>query len=255
VPDHPAGEVEVDPSAAPWRALEDGPVPPIETEAPATHLSVPRSAIAAGLAALALAVGAFLLAFGVGSGGGVVVVDGASSAPGASADISPGGAGGGSQAGRLLVVEIVGAVGHPGVFRLPADARVGDLVAAAGGFGPRVDTDRAARELNLAAVLRDGDQIRVPSRDDAPPSGVPDAEEAGAGGTSGGSAVGPGAPISLARATAAELDTLPGIGPVTAAKIIASREGQPFAAVEDLRTRKLVGDKTFEKLKGLVTVP
>ena len=69
-----------------------------------------------------------------------------------------------------------------------------------------------------------------------------------------GSSGGAGAPLNLNRATAAELDALPGIGPVTAAKIIASRDQQPFAAVSDLRTRKLVGEKTYASLKDLVAV-
>ncbi len=154
----------------------------------------------------------------------------------------------------VVVVEIVGAVERPGVFRLPAGARVGDLVDAAGGFGPRVDTERAG-SLNLAAVLKDGDQVRVPSRDDAPPTRAPAAaaDPGVPGGT--GAGAGPAAPVDLNRATNAELEALPGIGPVTAAKIIASREDTGrFATVEDLRTRKLVGEKLFEQLKPLVTV-
>jgi competence protein ComEA len=245
----------VDPSPTPWRVLED----PAES-APATadrpgegrvrFLSISRSTVLVGGVAAALAIGAFALAFGTGSSGTIAIEGGAaldSQRPAASSGSVALGSGVGT---KVLVVEIVGAVDHPGVFRMPATARIGDLVAAAGGYGPRVDTQAAARELNLAAPLHDGDQVRVPSRDDAT---GPRAVASGAAGSAGGASA--KGPIDLNRATAAELDTLPGIGPATAAKILTARDQQPFAAVEDLRTRKLVGEKTFEKLKDLVTVP
>ena len=240
----------MDPSPTPWRVLEDPPVPgtgrPGERAAdPQRSIVIPRSALLTGGLAMILAVGAFVLAFGSGASGSVTVEGGAPVSSDGSLVASSTDPAGGSDGEPLLVVEIVGAVHRPGVFRLPADSRVGDLVAAAGGYGPRVDTDRAGRELNLAAPLRDGDQVRVPSRDDETAPTSP-ANQGTATGTTG--------QLDLNAATTAELDALPGIGPVTAAKILASRDEQPFAAVEDLRTRKLVGEKTYEQLKGLVTV-
>ncbi len=159
-----------------------------------------------------------------------------------------------------IVVEVTGAVVHPGVYHLPPGSRIADAVTAAGGYSARVDAGRADLALNLAHPLTDGDEIRVPSRDD-PPSAAAGGSGGGAtsgagggggGGTAGGS--GPTGPIDLNSATAAQLDTLPGIGPVTAAKIIAARDQARFRSVDDLKTRKLLGPATFEKVRPLVVV-
>jgi competence protein ComEA len=235
----------------PWRVLD---APAAATDRAAPEPGTGGSArvfmspavlkvIATAVAAMACGVLAFVLAF-AGDPGEAMIVEGGSALPiaGASAALDPGGIA--APAGNEVVVEIVGAVPRPGVFRLPDGSRVGDVIAAAGGYGPRVDTARAERELNLAATLHDGDQVRVPSRDDGP-SGT-----AAAGGEPGPA----GAPVDLNHATQAELEALPGIGPVTAQKIIAAREEAPFAAVEELRSRGVLGEKTFEKLRELVTV-
>ena len=248
----------MEPTATPpWRVIDA----PAGAEAPdaagsgaephGQHLPSPailKIVLTAG-AAIACAALAFVVAF-AGSPGEAVIVDGGSTLPiaGASGAVEPGGSPGVAAAGEI-VVEIVGAVPRPGVFRLPVGSRVGDLVTAAGGYGPRVDTARAERELNLAATLRDGDQVRVPSRDQA--ASAASAGSAAPGGDGGGA----GAPVDLNHATQTELEALPGIGPATAQKIIAAREEAPFAAVEELRTRGVLGEKTFEKLRELVAVP
>ncbi|CAN5602787.1 hypothetical protein BH20CHL7_BH20CHL7_10020 [soil metagenome] len=245
-------------STPPWRLIE----PPTPTDAasadapnggpaPATILdaSLIRT-LGLALAAVALAIGAFVVAASSSSGAGVAVdaadgLAGGTGVSGLSADTNaPGSA-------VVVVVEAAGAVARPGIFRLPAGSRVADLLMAAGGYGPRVDTGRVDREVNLAAELKDGDRVRIPSRDEpAPATTAVAGTGVGAGGPAGGSG-----PLDLNRATASELDVLPGVGPVTVAKIIAAREEAPFTSVEELRTRGILGEKTFEKVRPLVAVP
>jgi competence protein ComEA len=238
----------MDPTATPpWRVLDAAPPDAAkaasapESSASALGAVTVVKVLAIGGAAVACAIAAFILA--ADGGEGTVTIEGGTplSVDGQAGPSSSAGAVVGSE----LVVEIVGAVPAPGVYRLPAGSRVGDLVELAGGYGPRVDTARAEQELNLAAPLRDGDHLRVPSRDDviaSDRSGSP-----GTGGKAGGL-------VDLNRATQSQLEALPGVGPATAEKIIGAREEAPFAAVEDLRTRGILGEKTFEKLRDLVTV-
>ena len=157
-------------------------------------------------AAVACAVVAFTLAMSGGSGGGVVV-DGGSGLPVPGATADPSGTLADGATGEI-VVEVVGAVPQPGVFRLPLGSRIGDLITAAGGYGPRVDTARAEAELNLAATLADGDRVRVPSRDDAPAAATSGSGGGGAGPSDGGGTA--SGPLDLNRATQAELEGLPG---------------------------------------------
>jgi competence protein ComEA len=156
-----------------------------------------------------------------------------------------------------LVVDVGGAVAHPGVYRLPEGSRIADAIGAAGGYGATADALLVDRQLNLAAVVRDGDKVRVPARGDAAlsdGSGGGDGSSSGSSSGAGQGAAAGAGPVDLNHATAEALDTLPGVGPATVAKIIAAREKQPFASVDDLLARKVVGAATFEKLRALVAV-
>jgi competence protein ComEA len=243
----------LDQSTPAWRVFDEPAAAAQGANGPA------RNAGAASATGVALASPSVLLAVAALIGavliGGVALVVATSSSGAATVEGPETGLGGtpGASDGLAIgeiVVDVAGAVAKPGLYRLGTGARVGDAIDAAGGFGPRVDVDRVGRELNLAATLSDGDQVRVPSRDDpsAPPGG------GGAGGAgAGGGGSGRGGLVNLNRATQSELEALPGIGPVTAEKIIAARDEAPFRSVDELRERGLVGEKTFESLRALVT--
>ncbi|MBI3977265.1 MAG: ComEA family DNA-binding protein [Chloroflexi bacterium] len=151
---------------------------------------------------------------------------------------------------RSIAVAVTGRVAAPGVYTLVAGARVADAIEAAGGALP--DADPAAVVPGLAVRLRDEMHIRVPARDEPPPIRVSATPGAGRATTTPQSAQ----PVNLNTADAAQLEALPGVGRVTAQKIIDSRQSQgPFGSVAELRDRKLVGQAVFERIKELVTVP
>jgi competence protein ComEA len=141
-----------------------------------------------------------------------------------------------SAAAERLVVHVVGAVRRSGLYRVTDGARVADVIARAG--GPTRKADLAS--LNLAAPLVDGQQVVVPLR--LPPGAV--------------SSTGPptaAAKVSLSSATVDELDELPGIGPVTAEKIVAWRTTHgPFRSADDLDAVPGIGPARIEQLRDLV---
>ncbi|WP_371636441.1 ComEA family DNA-binding protein [Streptomyces zaomyceticus] len=165
---------------------------------------------------------------GVGAGSGAGVVSG--SGPGAAAG------------GARVIVDVAGKVRRPGVLTLPAGSRVADALRAAGGAKPDADLTG----LNRARVLFDGEQVLV---------GLPGLPVGGQGSDAGNGAGGGGSgvPLSLNTATAEQLDTLPGVGPVLARHIVDHRtEHGGFRSVGELREVNGIGERRFADLEPLV---
>jgi competence protein ComEA len=138
----------------------------------------------------------------------------------------------------VVVVAVAGAVRRPGLVRLPSGARVADAVAAAGGVRPGTDLGT----LNLARRLVDGELVTVGGV--APAAGSPP-----------GTAGAHGALVDLNTATVGELDSLPGVGPVLAQRIVDHRtQHGPFATVDQLREVDGIGESRFAELRNRVTV-
>ncbi len=169
----------------------------------------------------------------------------------------PAGASSAATSAATVWVHVVGAVRHPGVYELPAGSRIVTALDAAGGLLGNA----APQAVNLARPVTDGEQIAVPTKDEfaanpnASAPGGPQAAAAAGAGRAAGAAGGPGAPVDLNSADAALLDTLPGIGPSTAAKIVADREANgPYLSVDDLGRVPGIGPKKLDSLKDLVCV-
>lgn len=136
-----------------------------------------------------------------------------------------------------VVVDVVGAVRRPGLYRLPQHARIADAVTRAGGTTHEADL----AQLNLAAPLADGEQIVVPARGRVAAAGAA---------TTGGSAP---VPVQLSTATLEQLDSLPGVGPVTAQKILDYRqEHGAFQSVDELDAVPGIGPKRLDQLRDVV---
>jgi competence protein ComEA len=160
---------------------------------------------------------------------------GAAEGPGAGAPVAPLAA---AAAQPRVVVHVVGAVRRPGLYRLVDGARVADAVSHAGGATRRADLSG----VNLAAPLADGAQVIVPRR-----------LEPGAA-AEGSTAAAPGGKVSLATATLEQLDELPGVGPVTAQKIVDWRTAHgPFRSVDDLDQIPGIGPSRIEQIRDLVS--
>jgi competence protein ComEA len=140
---------------------------------------------------------------------------------------------------KLLVVDVAGAVRRPGLYRLRSGSRIDDAITAAGGATAKAQLDT----VNLAAPVADGEQVVVPGRG---AGGVAAATPPAAGSS-------PSAPLDLNSATLEQLENLPGIGPVTAQKILDYREQHgAFHSVEELQGVPGIGPARMAQLKGLV---
>lgn len=265
---------------ADWHSFGDGP-PPAGTATAATagpqgatagaqvkrlrdHAVGQTAWFAVGATVLSVVVGVavFVTTLTFGGGRGDQVVIAARGTPVASGQAAIGGRPSASAEGSTavapatLLVDVEGAVREPGLHRVPAGSRVGDAIATAGGYADRADLEAAARTLNLAEPLADGAKIRVPLIGDTPLIGdSPHQIDVGPGASqpAGGSPAAPGL-VDLNHADEAALDSLPGIGPVTAAKIIAARESAPFASLDELVTRDVLSASVLDKIRALATV-
>jgi len=187
----------------------------------------------------------------VGEAGTGVTAGNAGAGDGASSSVRVERAGGGR-----VTVHVAGAVQRPGVYRLAAGARVDDALRSAGGSRERADLTA----VNLAAKLEDGRQVIVPERvaavpATAPSSGAGEAPAAGSAGATGAGAGPPGAPINLNTATLEQLDTLDGVGPGIAQRILDYHEQHGgFSRVEEIGEVPGIGAKRLATLTPLVTV-
>ncbi len=146
---------------------------------------------------------------------------------------------------KNIFVDIEGAVVRPGVYKLPQDSRIQDALVAAGGLSASADRNFVSKNINLAIKLSDGAKIYIPNVGEAVSSSsvLSGSSQTGTGGG--------GDLVSINSSSQAQLEALPGIGPVTVEKIIA---GRPYGSVDELLKKKIVGGKVFDQIKDKITI-
>lgn len=142
-----------------------------------------------------------------------------------------------------IFIDVAGAVELPGVYELPAESRLQDALLAAGGLRANASREAVAKQLNLAAKVRDGEKLYIPFEGEESVSGLPQSDVAGIATSA--------RAISLNTATVSELDTLPGVGPVTAEKIVSNR---PYSSLDEVVSKKAIGQSAFDKIKDKVSL-
>lgn len=141
---------------------------------------------------------------------------------------------------KIISVDVSGAVKRPGVYQLKDGARIEDSIKASGGFSENVNSEYVSKYLNMAQKLSDGSKVYVPAEGESGPT-----IQTASGSNSNQSKV------NINTASQAEIEALPGIGPVTAAKIISTRS---YQSIEELSSKKVVSKAVFEKIKDSVVV-
>ncbi len=142
---------------------------------------------------------------------------------------------------KTIFVDMEGAIVKPGLYKLPQNSRIQDGLVAAGGLSAQADRSYVAKNLNLATKLVDGAKVYIPIEGETE-------SIKSATGIKGSTLEGF---INLNSASEGELDSLPGVGPVTAQKII---DGRPYGSIQELLNKKIVGGKVFDQIKDRITV-
>lgn len=141
---------------------------------------------------------------------------------------------------KTIFIDVAGAVVKPGLYELPATARIHDAIIAAGGFAQDADRNQISKSINLAQRVGDGTKIYIPTEGEVTESGLDTASTQPGSGS-----------VNINSASVEQLDKLPGIGAVRAQNII---ENRPYEKLEDLVTKKVLGQKTFDDIKEQISL-